>query len=306
MNECMRVAITGASGFVGRALTARLLADGHEVVALSRDPERAAVVLPARCRVAAWDPSADAELAGIDAVVNLAGAGVADARWSTRRKATIRASRVDATRALVGSLAAVPPARRPRVLLSASAVGYYGDTGDAVVDETAPAGGDFLADVCRGWEHEAAAAEALGIRTVTFRIGVVLDRGGGALERMLPVFRCGLGGRLGSGRQWISWIHRHDLVGLIVLALARDDVRGPVNAVAPAPVTNTELTATLAACLGRPAILPVPAVTLRLALGEMAGMLLTGQRVLPRAAQTLGYRWRYPELGPALRVSVRA
>jgi uncharacterized protein len=296
----MRIVITGATGFVGTALTARLLADGHEIVGVSRDPERAAAVLPARCRVVAWDSRAETALADADAVVNLAGAGVADARWTAERKTIVRASRVDATRALVGTLAALPPPRRPRALLSASAVGYYGDTGDVAVAETAPAGSDFLAEVCREWEHEAAAAERLGVRTVMLRIGVVLDRGGGALERMLPLFRCGLGGRLGSGRQWMSWIHRHDLVALIAFALARDDVRGPVNAVAPAPVTNAELTATLAACLGRPAIVPVPAAALRLALGEMAGMLLTGQRVRPAVAERLGFAYRHRDLGSAL------
>ena len=300
----MRIAITGATGFVGRELVARLLAAGHTVVGLSRDRERAAAVLPARCHVAAWDPSSGATaldaLAGADAVVNLAGAGVADARWSARRKAIIRASRVDATRALIATLAGLPSERRPRVLVSASAVGYYGDRGDTVVDETAPPGTDFLAEVCRAWEDAAAAAEPLGVRTVAVRIGIVLDRGGGALARMLPAFRAGLGGRSGSGRQWMSWIHRHDLVELIAFALVRDDVRGALNAVAPMPVTNAEFTATLAACLRRPAVVPVPAVALRLALGETADVVLTGQRVRPAVAERHAFAYRHPDLRSAL------
>lgn len=297
----MRIAITGATGFVGRQLTARLLLAGHAVVAFSRDPERAAYVLPARCRAAAWDPEAGRIAAdGVDAVVNLAGAGVADGRWTAKRKALIRDSRVNATRFLVATLAALPVERRPRALLSASAVGYYGDTGATLVTETSPPGGDFLAEVCQAWEREALAAEALGVRTAVFRIGVVLDRDGGALARMLPAFRSRLGGRIGSGEQWMSWIHRDDLVELMLFALTHDDVRGAINAVAPEPVTNTEFTATLARCLGRPAVVPVPTFALRLALGEMADVLLTGQRVRPDVAERLGFEFRHPDLRAAL------
>lgn len=300
----MRIAITGATGFVGRELTARLLGAGHTVVALTRDPERAASVLPARCRPVAWDPEAGAIAAdvfhGVDAVVNLAGAGVADGRWTAKRRALIRGSRVHATRFLVATLAGLPAERRPRALLSASAVGYYGDTGDALVSESSPPGGDFLAEVCQAWEREALAAEALGVRTVVFRIGVVLDRGGGALARMLPVFRSGLGGRIGPGKQWMSWIHRGDLVELVLFALAHQDLRGALDAVAPEPVTNAEFTSTLARCLGRPAMVPVPAAALRLALGEMADVLLTGQRVRPDVAVRLGFEFRHPDLRSAL------
>lgn len=300
----MIVAITGATGFVGRRLTAHLLAAGHEVVALTRSPDRAERVLPVRCRLVAWDPEhgrADpGALDGIDAVVNLAGAGVADGRWTAKRKDAIRRSRVDATRLLVDAIAALPSERRPRVLVSASAIGFYGDRGDELLTEESAGGTGFLAEVCRGWEDAAVGAEAHGVRTVRIRIGVVLGREGGALARMLPPFRLGLGGRIGSGSQWMSWIHVDDLVALVAFALERHDVRGVVNAVAPTPVTNAEFSATLGRVLGRPAIVPVPSMALRVALGEMADVLLAGQRVMPTAAQALDFRFGHPELGGAL------
>ena len=303
-SRTMIVAITGATGFVGTRLTAHLLAAGHEVVALTRSPERAERELPVRCRVAAWDPEHGrvdpGALDGVDAVVNLAGAGVADGRWTARRKEAIRRSRVDATRLLVDTIAALPSPRRPRVLVSASAIGFYGDRGDEMLTEESAGGTGFLAEVCRGWEDAAVGAEAHGVRTVRMRIGVVLGRDGGALARMLPPFRLGLGGRIGSGNQWMSWIHVDDLVALVAFALERQDVRGVVNAVAPSPVTNAELSATLGRVLGRPAIVPVPSVALRVALGEMAEVLLAGQRVVPSAAQALGFRFGHPELGGAL------
>ena len=300
----MIVAITGATGFVGTRLTAYLLAAGHEVVALTRSPERAERELPVRCRIVAWDPEhgrIDAgALDGVDAAVNLAGVGVADGRWTARRKEAIRRSRVAATRLLVDAIAALPAERRPRVFVSASAIGFYGDRGDEILTEESAAGVGFLAEVCRAWEDAAIGAEAHGVRTVRLRIGVVLGREGGALARMLAPFRLGLGGRIGSGDQWMSWIHVEDLVALVAFALERQDVRGVVNAVAPTPVTNAELTATLGRVLERPTILPVPSVALRLALGEMGGVLLDGQRVLPATAEAHGFRFRHPELGGAL------
>jgi uncharacterized protein (TIGR01777 family) len=300
----MNVAITGATGFVGRRLAEQLLAAGHGVVALTRDRERAVPVVPARCRVVTWDPERgtleSGVLEGVDAVVNLAGAGVADGRWTTRRKESIRRSRVEGTRALVGAIAALPAERRPRVLLSASAIGYYGDRGDAVLTERSEPGSGFLAEVCQAWEREALVAEGHGVRTVLIRIGIVLGRGGGALARMLPPFRLGLGGRVGSGRQWMSWIHLDDLVALMVVALEHDDVHGAVNGVAPHPVTNAEFAQTLARTLGRPALLPVPSLALSIALGEMAGVLLEGQRVRPEVAETRGFRFHHPDLAGAL------
>jgi uncharacterized protein (TIGR01777 family) len=239
-------------------------------------------------------------LADVQAVVSLAGTSVASGRWTAKRKESIRRSRVDGTRMLVEAMAALPGDRRPRILLSASAVGYYGDRGEELLTEESPPGAGFLADVCRAWEAEARAAERLGVRTVLVRTGVVLGRGGGALERLLPVFRLGLGGRVGSGSQWMSWIHLDDLIELWTFALHRGEMRGPLNAVAPQPVTNADFTATLARVLARPALLPAPAIALRIALGEMADVLLQSQRVSPRAAENLGCSFRHRELGAAL------
>ncbi|MEO6026981.1 MAG: TIGR01777 family oxidoreductase [Candidatus Binatia bacterium] len=300
----MKVAITGATGFVGRPLCERLLADGYEVLVLTRDRERAARVLPARCRLATWDPerhTIDANvLTGVDAVVSLAGTSVAEGRWTARRKESIRRSRIDGTRMLVDAIAALPAEQRPRIFLSASAIGYYGDRDDEVLTEQSPPGSGFLADVCREWEAEALVAERHGLRTVLVRTGIVLGRGGGALASLLPIFRLGLGGRVGSGRQWMSWIHLDDLIGLWMFALGRAEVRGPVNGVAPNPVTNADFTATLARVLARPAVIPVPALALRVGLGEMANVLLEGQRVRPEVAATRGFVFRHPELGEAL------
>lgn len=291
----MRVLVTGGTGFVGAPLCRALQAAGHGVTVVSREPGR----VPARA--VGW-PEVPAAMAETDAVVNLAGEPLAAGRWTAARKAAIRASRVEATRALVRAVAGSPA--KPSVLVSASAVGWYGPRGDEPLDESAAPGTDFLARVCREWEAEAEAAAMHGVRVVRLRLGVVLAPGGGALARMVLPFRAGVGGRLGNGRQWISWIHRDDVVGLVLAALASDAWRGPVNATAPTPVTNRELTAALARVLHRPAVLPVPGLALRLAFGEMATMLLTGQRVLPRVAETHAYAWRQPELPAALAASV--
>lgn len=300
----LTVAITGATGFVGRRLVARLLDAGHRVVALTRSRAGAERLLPVRCQLVEWDPDrgplAPDALDGVDGIVNLAGAGVADGRWSSARKDLIRRSRVDTTRLLVRALAALPAERRPRVLVSASAVGFYGDRGDEVVDERASQGAGFLAEVCTAWEREAFGAEALGLRTVAIRIGVVLGRGGGALARIVPPFRLGLGGRVGDGRQWMSWIHLDDLTALFAYALEHDDVRGVLNGVAPGAVTNADFTAALAGALGRPAVVPVPAIALHAALGEMASVLLEGQHVQPAATQATGFPFAHPEVGEAL------
>lgn len=289
---------------VGTALVRSLIDDGVRVSVLTRDPERAAVSLPARCRCVRWDPeralAASEELADADAIVHLAGAGVADRRWSHDRRQAILRSRVGGGDALVRAIARLEPARRPRVLVSASAVGAYGARDDEVLDESASRGSGFLADVCRAWEDSVAAAAPLGVRVVHLRIGMVLARGGGALSRMLPPFRLAAGGRLGSGRQWMSWIHIIDLVRLIRFAIEREGLHGVVNAVAPSPVTNATFTRALGRALGRPTLFPVPAFALRLALGELASMLLTGQRVVPQAATAAGFTWRYPEVEQAL------
>ncbi len=287
----MRVLVTGGTGLVGRRACDALRGAGHAVTVVSREPGR----VPARA--IGWD-GLRAAMPETDAIVNLAGDPIAGARWTVARKAEIYRSRIEGTRALVDALAAAEP--RPKVLVSASAVGYYGDRGDEPLDETARPGTDFLARVCVEWEAEARRAEALGVRVVLLRLGIVLAPDGGALSAMLLPFRAGLGGPLGSGKQWMSWVHRDDVVGLILAALGDEAWTGPVNATSPNPVPNKDFTRALGRALHRPAFLPVPAVGLRVLLGEMATMLLSGQRALPRVAERLGYAWRQPELPAAL------
>jgi len=292
----MRVLVTGGTGFVGAPLCRALRGEGHTVTVVTRDPGGVAGA------AVGWD-ALEPAVRDADALVNLAGEPIAGGRWTAARKEQIVASRIETTRALVSAVAATE--RRPSVLVSASAVGYYGPRGDEPLDETATPGAGFLADVCRAWEAEALAAEPLGLRVVRLRLGIVLATEGGALGRMLPPFRAFVGGPLGSGRQWMSWIHRDDVTGLVVAALDGDAWRGAVNATAPSPVTNAEFAQALGRALARPAWLRTPAAVLRLALGEMAGMLLTGQRVVPAVAERLGYAYRYRDLASALRASAR-
>lgn len=291
----MRVLITGGTGFVGAPLCRALEAGGHAVTVVSRDPGGVAG------RAVGWQ-DVGAAVGESDAIVNLAGEPLAARRWTEAQKARIQASRVDATRALVDAVASTR--RRPELLLSASAIGWYGSRGDEPLDETAAPGDDFLARVCQAWEREAERAGELGLRVVRLRLGVVLAGDGGALARMLPAFRLFAGGPIGGGRQWMSWIHRDDVKGLVLAALADEHWRGPVNATAPAPVRNADFARTLGQTLGRPFWLPVPALALRLALGEMADMLLGGQRVLPAVAERLSYAWRHRDLAGALAASV--
>jgi len=248
-------------------------------------------------RAIGWD-GLRAAMPETDAIVNLAGESIASGRWTAARKAAIRSSRVEATRALVDAAAAASP--RPKVLVNASGVGYYGAHGDEPLDETAAAGTDFLARLCVEWEAEARRAEALGVRVVVVRLGVVLAPDGGALSAMLLPFRAGLGGPIGGGRQWMSWVHRDDVVGLLREAVGNAEYAGPVNATSPNPVTNRDFTRALGRVLHRPTVLPVPGIGLRLLMGEMATMLLTGQRVLPKVAERRGYAWQQPELPAAL------
>jgi hypothetical protein len=253
-----------------------------------------------------WDPvtgppPSDA-LHGIEVVFNLAGENVGEHRWTRKRKAAIRESRVSGTRYLVAGIEALRD--RPRVLVSASAVGYYGDRGDETLDETAAPGSGFLADLCLAWEAEARKAEALGLRVVTPRFGVVLGPGGGALSKMLTPFKMGVGGRLGSGRQWMPWVHLDDAVGFLLLAATSAGVSGPLNAVAPAPATNREFTKALGTALGRWTIFPMPGFMLRVAVGEFASVLLSSQRVVPRAAEKAGYAFLHPALDGALQASI--
>lgn len=291
----MRIVVAGGRGHLGRALTRRLRRDGHAVTTLTRSARAADEV--------AWDPAAPGGewcrvVAGADAVVNLAGESIAGARWTAARRAAIRDSRVVATRALATAIAgsATPPA----VFVSGSAVGVYGGRGDERGTTPERPGAAFLADVCRRWE-EAALTAGGATRIVLARTGVVLAGDGGALPQMALPFRFFAGGRVGSGRQWVSWIHIDDWVEMLRWALVEPAVRGPLDVTAPEPVTNAELARSLGRVLHRPALLPVPAFALRLALGDMADMLLTGQRVLPRQAQAGGFVWAYPRLEPALR-----
>lgn len=286
----MRVMVTGGTGLVGVPLRQALVAAGHDVTLVTRRPSAGETAV-------SWD-DVPRVIAEMDGVVHLAGAPIADGRWTEARKAEIRASRVETTRAIVRAIAA--SGARPRVLVSASAIGFYGPRGDEPLDEEAPPGEGFLADVCRAWEDAAREAEPLGVRVARVRIGIVLAPGGGALAAMLPPFRFGLGGPLGGGRQWMSWVHRDDVVAMLLAALADPSWVGAVNATAPHPVTNAAFTTALGRALHRPAVLPVPAFALRLLLGDMATMLLTGQRVLPAAATARGFSFRFPTLDAAL------
>ena len=298
----MKVAVTGSSGLIGTALVASLRSDGHEVIRLVRRPPRAA-------DEARWDPrAADAGLVpyspsgldGLGACVHLAGAGVADRRWTARYKAEIRASRVLGTRALAGALAKLSPP--PATLIAASAIGWYGDTGGREVDESAPAGQAFLARLVRDWEASATPAADAGVRVVHPRSGLVLTSRGGLLARLLPPARLGLCPRFGSGKQVMSWISLSDEIGAIRFLLDRKEISGPVNLTAPAAVTNSEFTAALAAAVGHRdlPLLRVPAPALRLALGEAAVELLTSARVVSQRLQEAGYKFRHPTLAEAL------
>jgi len=294
----MRVAITGSTGLVGSGVVTVLSAAGHEVVRIVR---RAPAPGEKAVR---WNPEKGeidaAGLEGIDAVVHLAGENIASGRWTVARKAVLRDSRVDGTRLLGDALARLD--RPPKTLVCASAIGYYGDRGEDLLTEECPPGSGFLPDLCREWEAAPEAAVRKGIRVVTLRIGVVLTPRGGALSRMLPPFRAGLGGVIGNGGQYVSWIALDDLLGIVLHALQSGELRGPVNAVAPGPVTNRELTEALGKILSRPTFLPVPAFALRLAMGEMAdALLLASTRVAPRRLEETGYRFRFPELSGALR-----
>jgi len=298
----MRVLVTGVTGFIGSALCRGLAEEGHEIIGLSRNPQSARQRLGQLQQAFLWDartsaPPAQA-LQAVQAVVNLAGESVIG-RWTDSKRQAIYDSRVLGTRRLVESMAAA--GSRPRILICASAIGYYGCCGDRVVTEDCPPGDDFLARVCRDWEREAAKAEALGLRVVLIRIGVVLGPGGGALQAMAPLFRLGLGGPLGNGRQWWAWVHLHDVTGLIAFALQNDSVTGPVNAVAPNPVQQKQLAKTLGAVLHRPALLPVPRFALKLTAGGFANELLASRRAVPKRAEGLGFQFRFPQLEAALK-----
>jgi uncharacterized protein len=302
----VRVAVTGATGMIGRALVAALLARGDEVAALSRDAGRAREVLPPGVEAFSWpapkdQPPPTEALEGVDGVIHLLGESIAQ-RWTDSARREIRDSRVLATRNLVASLAKLSDP--PGVLVSQSASGYYGPRGDERVDESGAAGDDFLARVSVDWEGEARKAEDLGMRVALTRTGVVLSPSGGALEKMLPFFKLGVGGPVAGGRQYVPWIHLDDMVGALIFSLDDPDARGPVNVSAPAPVTNKELSKTLGRVLRRPAFAPVPALAVKTLYGEMASVVTQGVRMVPRRLEELGYEFKRPELEPALRAAV--
>jgi len=301
-----RVVVTGATGLIGPQLVAELLAQGADVTVLTREPDRARAKL-GEVTALAWDPMSEhapvEALAGRDAVVHLAGAPVAQ-RWSAEAKRAIRESRVTGTRNLLAGLAAVEDAHRPRTLVSSSAIGYYGAHGEEPLDEDAPPGADFLAQVCVEWEAEAARAGSLGVRVVQVRTGIVLDAAGGALGKMLTPFRLGVGGPVAGGRQYMSWIHAEDVVGMMLTAIEDERWSGPINATAPEPVTNAAFSHALGRALHRPSLLPVPGFALRALYGEMAEIVTTGARAVPAKALVLGYEFRHAQLEPALRAAL--
>ncbi|WP_030909669.1 TIGR01777 family oxidoreductase [Streptomyces sp. NRRL F-5126] len=294
----MRIAVTGSTGLIGTALVRSLRADGHEVVRLVRRE-------PAARDEVRWDPQrqhVDTNgLRGCAAVVHLAGAGIGDRRWTEAYKKEIRDSRLLGTAAIAEAVASLD--ERPRVLVSGSAIGYYGDTGDRAVDESAPPGYGFLPTLCVDWEAAAAAAQEAGIRTVFPRTGLVVARGGGAWGRLFPLFKAGLGGRMGDGRQYWSFIALHDHVAALRHLIDTETLEGPVNLTAPEPVTNREVTAAMGRVLHRPTPLPVPAAALRLALGELSGDVLGSQRVVPRALLDSGFGFAFPTVDEAVRAA---
>lgn len=292
----MRSLVTGATGFVGRHLVDKL----DRPVVLGRDPKRLQKIFP-DVKAYQWNSSSPCDskaFQDVDTVFHLAGESVFQGRWDAEKKDRIMRSRVDGTRNLVDSLAALD--RPPSTLICASAIGYYGPQGDTLLTESSPPGDDFLASVCVAWEKQASLAEELGIRVVQIRTGVVLGTDGGALQQMLTPFRFGLGGKIGSGKQFMSWVHIDDLVGIMLYAAANESVRGPVNGVAPVPVTNRDFTAVLASVLHRPAFFWVPGVALKGILGDFADVLLGSQRVVPKKITDAGYSFVYPELSGAL------
>lgn len=297
----MKIVVAGASGFIGHALVPALRADGHDVRRLVRGPQASGDAIR-------WEPARHqidvGAMKDADAVINLAGENVAGGRWTAARRERIRRSRVDATQTLVDAVAKQP--KPPALFITASAVGIYGDRGDAEVTEDASDGRGFLAEVCREWEAAASVVETRGVRLVRLRFGVVLGADGGALAKMRPIFRLGLGGPIGSGRQWMSWVSRDDAIGVVQFAIANANCRGAVNVVAPSPVTNRDFTAELGRALRRPEILPVPAWLLRTVFGQMADeTLLASTRVKPARLDEWGYRFRHPTLRDALTAILR-
>ncbi len=301
----MNILITGGTGFIGSPLSRELVNSGHNVIIATRRQSALKEMLT-------WNPPdliPQDVISKIDAVINLAGEPIASKHWTKERKERILSSRVNTTRAIVESIRVIAPLekgrrgdfKKPKILISASAIGYYGHRGDEYVTEDTPPASDFLAEVCKVWEEEALKAQELEIRVVLLRIGAVLESDGGALPQMMIPFKFFLGGPIGSGKQWFSWIHRDDVVGIIKYALENDNISGPVNIATPNPVTNKEFCSALGKVLGRASWLSIPAFIVKLTLGELGSVLLTGQRVVPEKALNAGYKFKYSEVDEALR-----
>lgn len=301
MSDTKRVIVTGATGLIGKALCKQLSLQGYDIVVFSRNPEKARGSLPGA--VVQWSPAEEGEwfsaIDGAYGIIHLAGASVFGKRWSDSYKQEIRDSRVIGTRGIVNAIAAAKT--KPSVFISGSAIGYYGFRDDTMIDEDASPGNDFLARVCAEWEQEGARAEEYGTRTVLLRTGIVLDAKEGALAQMVPLFKMFMGGPIVPGTQWFSWIHRDDEVGIIMHALEDERIKGPLNATAPEPQTNSDFSASLGKVLGRPSWLPAPGFGLKIVLGEVADMLTEGQRVMPRKAEQMGYEFLFPSSEEALR-----
>lgn len=299
----MKVLVTGATGFVGKRVVEQLLDNGIEVVVVTRNIAKAALSLGSKCKYYQWlntleKPPVEA-FNGVDGIINLMGEGIADKRWDEAQKQKIYESRIVSTQKLLDVIKELPV--KPKVMVSTSAVGVYGDRQDEEISEESAVGNDFLAGVCKDWEREANKASELGMRVAIIRTGVVLGRGGGALKKMLPIFKLGAGGPVGSGQQYMSWIHVDDLASMYVEALKNDTIKGPLNGTAPYPATSKDFAKTLGKTLHRPAFAPAPAFAIKLAFGEMSDVLLKGQKVLPLKFKEKKFRYRYPTLEMALK-----
>ncbi len=298
----MRVLVAGATGFIGKELIKELDKKGHEVLVLTRNLDTARFNIPVHCEIGTWNPELNSIPSsffnGIDAVINLSGEGIADSRWSDEHKNKIIQSRVVSTRQIIKAMTNMN--ERPQVFVSASAIGVYGNRGDELLNEYSSSGEGFLSQVCQNWEDEIFQAKTLGVRTVALRIGMVLGHDGGALEKMLPPFKLGVGGKLGSGSQWMSWIHINDLVNMMIYAVENSSINGEYNAVSPTPVKNTEFTKTLGKVLKRPTIFPVPEIILKIALGELSELLLGSQKVDAKRICDAGFKFQFPGLEQCL------
>jgi uncharacterized protein (TIGR01777 family) len=298
----MKVLVTGATGFIGKQLIKSLNEKGHEIIVLTRNSDSARFHLPVHCEIKTWNPEHDSlspgALKGVDAVINLAGEGIADERWTETRKRKIMQSRVMSVRRLVGAMKIME--QKPKVFVSASAIGFYGNCGEKLLDEETSSGQGFLSEVCQSWENEIFKAHDLGVRTVACRVGMVLGHDGGALSKMLPPFKLGLGGRLGSGAQWMSWVHIDDLVDMMIHAIETASLDGVYNAVSPNPVKNEDFTKVLGDILKRPTIFPVPGFVLKIGLGELSDLLLSSQKVNALKIFESGFIFKYPHLKEAL------